>query len=158
MGILNKIVNLLTGDFGAKIVGAIRDYFPPSLSDAEKRDFELKIMEITQAHEIELLKELNVAESEFNQRIKELEGTASDLRQIPVLGSIILFMRGCQRPAFGFFTLAMDCLVFGGYWTIQENSRIETAFLVINLLVLGFLFGERAIKNVIPLFEKYMKK
>ena len=98
-----------------------------------------------------------IADGEFNQRIKDLEGTAADLRKIPVLGSIILFMRGCLRPIFGFFTLYMDYLVFSGAWIIEQGSRLESAFFAINLLVLGFLFGERAVKNLLPLFDRYLK-
>lgn len=157
MGVLSKLMNLLSGGFSSKIVDTVRDYFPPSMSDKEKREFELKLMEISQAQEIELLKAANTAEAEFNQRIKDLEGTAADLKQIPILGSIILFMRGCQRPIFGVFTLIMDYLVFSGAWIIEKDSRLESAFFAINLLVLGFLFGERAVKNVMPLFDKYIK-
>ena len=98
------------------------------------------------------------AEAEFNGRIKDLEGTAADLKTIPVLGPVILFLRGCQRPAFGFFTLIMDWLVFSGAWTILSGSRLESAFFTVNLLVLGFLFGERAVKNVMPLFERMMER
>ena len=157
MGIFNKIINLLSGGFGSKIVETVKDYFPPSMSDEEKKQFELKLTEIAHNQELELLKVVQVADGEFNQRIKDLEGTAADLRKIPVLGSIILFMRGCQRPIFGFFTLIMDYLVFSGAWIIEQGSRLESAFFAINLLVLGFLFGERAVKNVLPLFDRYLK-
>ena len=117
----------------------------------------MKLTEIAHNQELELLKVAQIADGEFNQRIKDLEGTAADLRKIPVLGSIILFMRGCQRPIFGFFTLIMDYLVFSGAWNIEQESRLESAFFAINLLVLGFLFGERAVKNVLPLFDRYLK-
>jgi len=158
MAVLSKIVGLLTGGLGAKIIGAVKDYFPPSMTDKDKQAFEMKLMEVSHSHEIELLKELQVAEAEFNQRIKDLEGTASDLKEIPIVGAIIIFMRGFQRPAFGFFTIMMDYLVFSGSWVITEGSRVETAFFTINLLVLGFLFGERAVKNIMPLFDRYMGK
>lgn len=157
MDILAKLTNFLSGGLGSKIVGAVRDYFPPSMSDKEKREFELKLLEITHIQELELLKTVQVADAKFNQRIKDMEGTAKDLKTIPILGSIILFMRGCQRPAFGVFTLVMDYLVFSGYWQLPRDSRLESAFFAINLLVLGFLFGERAVKNVLPLFEQYFK-
>lgn len=157
MALFSKVVDLLSGGFGKNIVETVKDYFPPSMSDEEKKQFELKLTEITHKQELELLKVAQVADGEFNQRIKDLEGTAADLRQIPVLGSIILFMRGCQRPIFGFFTLIMDYLVFSGAWIIEQGSRLESAFFAINLLVLGFLFGERAVKNVLPLFDRYFK-
>lgn len=158
MGILTKIIETLSGGFGSKLVETVRGYFPPSMSDAEKKDFELKLLDATHRHELELLEAAQSAEEEFNQRIKDLEGTASDLARIPILGPVMLFLRGCQRPAFGIFTLVMDYLVFSGSWAIAEGSRLEAAFFAINLLVLGFLFGERAVRNVLPLLERYMGK
>lgn len=57
----------------------------------------------------------------------------------------------------------MDFMVFSGAWKIDEfvkivgnntiGTNIESAFWMINFLVLGFLFGERAMKNVLPLFK-----
>ena len=158
MGLFSKFISVLSGGFGTKIVDTVRDYFPPSMTDKEKSEFELKLLEASRAQELEFLEAVHAADAEFNQRIKDMEGTASDLTRIPILGSIILFLRGTQRPAFGIFTLVMDYLVFSGAWTIAEGSRLESAFFAINLLVLGFLFGERAVKNLMPLFDRYFKK
>ncbi len=156
MGLLTKVIDMLSCGFGAKIVETVKDYFPPSMSDSEKKDFEMKLLEAVHQHEIKLLAAANSANEEFNQRIKDLEGTASDLAQIPVLGTLMLFLRGCQRPAFGIFTLIMDYLVFSGAWTIEDGSRLESAFFAINLLVLGFLFGERAVRNIMPIISNYL--
>jgi hypothetical protein len=158
VGVLTKVVNLLSGGFGSKIVDTVKDYFPPSMNDQEKAELKLQILTATQAQEIALLEAASDADKEFNQRIKDLEGTAKDLMGIPILGPAILFLRGCQRPIFGMFTLYMDYCVFSGSWTIAEGSRLEAAFFAINLLVLGFLFGERAVRNVLPLLERYMGK
>ena len=158
MGILSKVIDALSGGFGSKLVETVRGYFPPSMSDAEKRDFELKLLEVSHRQEIELLAAAQSAEAEFNRRIEAMEGTASDLARIPILGPVMLFFRGCQRPIFGFYTLIMDYLVFSGSWTIPEGSRLEAAFFAINLLVLGFLFGERTLKNVLPILLPYFAK
>ena len=155
---LQEIIGAVTGGFGQKLVDAVKDYFPPNMSDAEKREFELKLLEATHRQEIELIQATNTAEAEFNARIRDLEGTASDLAKMPILGPVMLFLRGCQRPVFGIFTLLMDYLVFSGGWSIPEDSRLEAAFFAINLLVLGFLFGERAVRNVLPLMEKSFGK
>ena len=37
MGIFNKIISLLSGGFGRNIVETVKDYFPPSMSDEEKK-------------------------------------------------------------------------------------------------------------------------
>lgn len=90
------------------------------------------------------------AQAEFNKRIAELEGTASDLTKFGLLGRLVVFVRGCQRPVWGFATLYMDFMWFSGRWA-ELSQQQESAFWIINLLVLGFLFGERAIKNLMPL-------
>ena len=158
MGFFSKVIDFLSAGFGSKIVETVKEYFPPSMTDKEKMELELKLLEASRVRELELLKLTHVEEAVFNQRIIDLEGTASDLKQIRVLGPIILFLRGCQRPAFGVFTLVMDYQVFTNNWKLPENSIQESAFFAINLLVLGFLFGERAVKNLLPLFERYIKK
>jgi hypothetical protein len=154
----DKIIEFLTGGFATKLIDTVRGFFPPSMSEAEKKEFELKLMEITNQHDLELLREVNAAEAEFNTRIKDMEGTASDLSKLPYLGSVILFLRGCQRPAFGILVLVMDYQVFSGGWNLSDGSRIESAFFAINILVLGFLFGERAVKNIMPLVQKMSEK
>ena len=90
--------------------------------------------------------------------IRDLEGTAKDLLGVPVLGHVMLFLRGRQRSLFGVFTLVMDWLVFSGVWVLDDGTRIEVTFFAINVLVLGFLFGERAVKNVMPVLERSFGK
>ncbi len=150
----DKIVNLLSGNLAGGIVDAVKAYFPPSMSEAEKKEFELRLTEITNRHEIELLKEVTGAEAEFNQRIKDMEGTASDLVKIPYLGAFMLFLRGSQRPAFGILVLVIDYQIFSGGWKVADGSSLTQMLFSINILVLGFLFGERAVKNVLPLIQK----
>jgi hypothetical protein len=106
--------------------------------------------------EIEANKVLNDAAAQLDKRIAEQEGTAADLKTIPVLGHILIFARGAQRPVWGFATLYMDFkwLFEPGTFTEQQ----QTAMIVINILVLGFLFGERTIKNLEPLIIKVFGK
>ena len=89
------------------------------------------------------------------ERAGQLEGTAADLKAMPVLGPIMLFLRGCQRPAWGFGTLYIDFRVFEGTWKLQEGP-IESAFWIVNFLVLGFLFGERAVQNMAPFISQML--
>jgi len=77
------------------------------------------------------------------------EGTASDLKSIPVLGAVMLFLRGSQRPVWGFATILLDYQVFSASWKL-DDPIISNAFWVVNFLVLGFLFGERAVTNIMP--------
>jgi hypothetical protein len=94
-------------------------------------------------------------DKEFNKRISDLEGTASDLKSIPIIGPILLFLRGAQRPFWGFATIYLDYQVFSKGWNLDPGSQAGSAFYVINLLVLGFLFGERAIQNVLPYMTQF---
>jgi hypothetical protein len=55
----------------------------------------------------------------------------------------------------------MDFMVFSGQWPLTGSTTqnaansldLQSAFWVINFLVLGFLFGERAMRNVMPFFQ-----
>ncbi len=149
-------VKLLSGGLGEGIVDFVKGRFPAKLSDAEKAQIEADIQQAAHAKEMELQQVLNDAAAEFNDRIKSMEGTASDLKSIPIVGPIILFLRGLQRPVWGFAVLYFDYMWFTGEFTTTEDQG--TVLLVVNLLVLGFLFGERAIKNLEPLLIKVFAK
>ena len=155
MSIFTKIVDFASGGIGGKIIDGIKDYFPPSMSDAEKSQLELEMTKVAHTQEIELLGLANDADREFNNRVTEMEGTAADLKSIPIIGPILILLRGLQRPVWGFATLWLDLKVFGGAWVIAEASPLGPAFIAINILVLGFLFGERAIKNVMPFLTTF---
>jgi len=156
MSFLSKAADFLSGGLGSAIVDTVKDYFPPSMSDKEKSDLSIRINKAANKQANEAAKIANEAEAEFNQRIKDLEGTAKDLKSIPIIGPIVIFLRGCQRPVWGYSTLYMDFMVFSDKWKSLTETQ-ESALWIINLLVLGFLFGERAIKNLMPLIERLIK-
>ena len=126
------------------------------MSEQEKSELALKISEAQKKYELTILDKANEADAEFNTRIKEMEGTASDLKSIPFISGIVIFLRGLQRPVWGFATLYLDYKSFSQDWILTEKQ--DFALLMINILVLGFLFGERAIKNVMPLIGAYFGK
>ena len=95
------------------------------------------------------------AEEATTDRVAQLEGTASDLKSIPYLGAVMLFLRGAQRVVIGYGTAYIDYEVFSGIITLPEGPVLN-AWFASNLLVLGFLFGERAVKNVAPLLTDLM--
>ena len=168
MSFFSKVTDFLTGGIGSKIVDKVLKQFPDRLSDAEKAKIKAAIVEATREHELKLLELAKEQDEIFNQRIKELEGTASDLKQFGIIGKTIIFLRGAQRPLWGYSVLFMDFMVYSGKWRMYElaqkvgdntiGTNIESAFWVINFLVLGFLFGERALKNVLPLFKGLSKQ
>jgi len=155
--VATKIVGFLSGGLGSKIIDGVKDYFPPSMSEKEKSDLQLKIMEITRVQENELIKLANEQDVEFNQRIKDMEGTAADLKAIPIIGNIIIFLRGCIRPIFCYVTIYMDLMVLSGGWNLSGEMRLQMIMLILNILVLGFVFGERGIKNIMPLITKLVE-
>ncbi|MBR8537649.1 hypothetical protein KDU71_18915 [Carboxylicivirga sediminis] len=123
-------------------------------SDAEKEKMKRLLSEAIYEQELEdQLKECE-AKEELLERIRELEGTTADLKQFGWWGRFIRFLRGAQRPLWGFAVLFIDLMVFFDCIIIHDGSNLEFVFNVINFLVLGFLFGERALKNVIPLVSQ----
>ena len=154
------IIGGLSSFFGGNIFKEIKDgvmaYFPPDATPQEKAQFELQMQALLHAKEIEANKILSDASVQLNKRIAEQEGTAQDLKALPLVGRVVIFARGVQRPMWGFATLFMDWKWFFGTYTFDEQQN--TGLIVINVLVLGFLFGERTIKNLQPLIERVFAK
>ena len=156
MGVLSKVSNFIGGSLFKEIKETVTSYFPPSMSEAEKFEAEQKIQEFLHQKELDVSKMIIEESAQLDNRIAQQEGTASDLKQMPILGPIVLFLRGLQRPAWGFMTMWMDVKWFFGTYEFDEQQ--QTAMIVINCLVLAFLFGERAIKNLEPLITKVFAK
>lgn len=123
-------------------------------SKEEKQAFMLQMKEFEHQRELKLQEVALKADEEFNQRIKDLEGTSKDLLAAGLMGKVILFFRGAQRPIWGYGVLYFDLQYFRG--AIELGTQGEALLYAINLLVLGFLFGERAVKNVAPIIEKVL--
>ena len=153
---LTKLLSMLSGGLGSKLIDGIKNYFPPSMSEKEKSDLKIKLMELSRIQENELIQLANASEAEFNQRIKDMEGTASDLKSIPIIGTIIIFLRGCIRPIFCYVTIYMDFMVLSSGWNLSGEMRLQMILLILNILVLAFVFGERGIKNVMPIVERFL--
>lgn len=155
-GIAKTALGVVTGGLSDRVMGLIEDVVPGGLSPEQRATLKTRIEEETTKREKAAHEAANQAEQNLTGRIKELEGTASDLKSIPLIGTLIIFLRGCQRPVWGFATLYLDFKVFSNTWPIQPDSMEAMAFWTINALVLGFLFGERAIKNVLPMVTAFM--
>lgn len=132
----------------------MKDYFPPSMSDLEKSQAELALVSVKANMEVKMAEAMHEAQGMYEQRIRDMEGTAADLKVIPIIGPLIIFFRGMQRPLWGYAVLWLDYMVFASEWKITPDSRQDVCFMIINLLVLGFLFGERAMQNLAPLIER----
>ncbi|BCS89967.1 hypothetical protein [Pseudodesulfovibrio sediminis] len=165
MSFLSAVTGFFTGEKG--LVGTITDtvkaYFPPSMSDKEKAELAARISEAEHKQEKALMALAVDADKEVTRRAAELEGTAKDLASLPVVGRFIIFARGCLRPLFGYFTLFVDWQIFSNSWDVSmttltgEFTAEGILIIVLNILVLGFLFGERTVKNLMPLFTKFME-
>lgn len=156
MSFLTKLTDFVSGGLFGEVKDIVTTYFPPDMSPKEKAELEAKIQEALLAKEVRMQELLSEASAQLDNRIAQQEGTASDLKSIPILGSVMLFLRGAQRPIWGFATLYMDFKWFFEVHTFTEQQ--QTAMIVINFLVLGFLFGERTIKNLEPLIIKVFAK
>lgn len=140
------------------IAEAVANATPEQMIEIRKIEAEVKLRgeELGYKH-AEEIERLGLESSKHTtERAAILEGTASDLKSMPVLGPLMLFLRGCQRPVWGFGTLYIDFMVFSGTWKLVAGTQ-ESAFWVVNILVLGFLFGERAVQNVAPFLAEMLK-
>lgn len=156
MSFLEKLTDIVGGSLFKEAKEVIMAYWPPEATPEKRLELQAKL------NEIELLKTRQIdqaiadAETRLTERIAMTEGSAQDLRAIPGVGPVVLFLRGLQRPIWGYATLYGDAMWFMGRWQLSQQQ--ESALWVINFLVLGFLFGERAIQNVAPLIGEIMAK
>lgn len=160
MSFFDGLANLFTGGasgLASTVVDTIKDYFPPDMSDEKKAQLKLELEKLELQKQSEVNKAINEAETAMNERIAQHEGTAKDLMQLPVIGRVVIFLRGCQRPIWGFATMYCDFMWMSGGWPAMTDKQ-ESTLWVVNFLVLGFLFGERAVKNVMPLVLQYVNK
>lgn len=147
--IFTSIANVATGGLAKEIISKVSEYFPPDMTPEQKATVELELNKLEFEREKATNNAIEAAEDSINKRIEIYEGTAKDLLAIPILGAIILFLRGSQRTIWGFATIYFDYK-----WLVENlilSEQQQTALIIINLLVLGFLFGERAVKNLAPL-------
>lgn len=153
MNILAKVTSFIGGGLFKEIKETAMAYFPPDMNPQQKAEAELAIDKALMEKQRQANQILLDAARQLDSRIKEQEGTAKDLLGLPFIGRFVLFLRGVQRPAWGFGTFYLDfrwLFDAGVTFTAQQ----ELALTIINLLVLGFLFGERTVKNLEPLILK----
>lgn len=156
MGIGKKILDILGGSAVEKVASIVKEYFPPDMPPEKRAELEFKLKQLAHKQTLEAQKAANEAERLLTERISQLEGTAQDLRSIPIVGPIVIFLRGLQRLVWGYACLYIDFMWFNGTWKLGNQQ--ESAMWIINFLVLGFLFGERAIQNIMPLFIELQKR
>ncbi|MBF0290486.1 MAG: hypothetical protein HQM14_21975 [SAR324 cluster bacterium] len=153
------ILGMFSGkdNIASKIIDTAKEYFPPDMSEADKLKIEMAMKTQAHQHQLESQKQEFEIQKEFNNRIKAMEGTASDLKSIPFVGAILLTIRGMQRPAVIYMTLFVDIMHFSGVESFQwdEKSMTASTFMLLNALTMFFLFGERAVKNAMPLIGKH---
>jgi hypothetical protein len=152
MKIFKAISKLLSGDFVENAMNFVNDRWPPDMSEAQRAQMEIVIKDMLHKQSMDLAEAAREDEAAFNERTMAMEGTAKDLQAIPVVGAVIIFLRGAFRPMFAYMTAYFDWMYFSQ--GMGFNERQETLLLSINLLVLVFFFGERAMKNVMPLIAQ----
>jgi len=157
-GIGKSILGAVTGGLSDRVVELVEAVLPNGLSAEQKLALKQTVEAETTKREMAAHQAAAEAERNLTERIAVLEGTAKDLMGVPVVGKIVLFVRGAQRPAWGIGVLYLDYMVFSKQWPLDPETVTESAFWLINFLVLGFLFGERAMQNVMPAVALLLEK
>lgn len=157
MAIFDKLADLFGGGLVTSVLDAVKSYLPPGMTPQEENALKLEIERMAFERQKQADAMLSDAERQVTERISLLEGTATDLRAVPIIGPIMLFARGIQRPVWGFAVLYADMMWFSGEWGAMSPQQ-ESALWVINLLVLGFLFGERAVANLAPIISEFISR
>lgn len=156
-GGLRTVAGVATGGISEGIFNIAEEIFGDDMTLEQSASLKAKAMDFQREKEREANLAADQAEQNVTERASQLEGTAKDLLALPFVGRFVIFARGCQRPAWGFFTMYLDYKwLTGGLQPAGENitvadDQMGVMLIVINFLVLGFLFGERAVKNLMPL-------
>ncbi|OEU64598.1 MAG: hypothetical protein BBJ57_10695, partial [Desulfobacterales bacterium PC51MH44] len=130
-----KLEKLSANEMATEFVAIL----PSTVTDAQKKEVSSKVEQIIEKKLCDLRVAKVDIESEVNQKIEKLAHTTKDLEKVPFFGKLGLFLRGMQRPIWGFALLYIDLKVLSGDWTLPAGSQTESAFWLLNLLILGFL-------------------
>lgn len=151
---IGKIIDTVV-DRGASLISK----FITDKDEAARLEHEFRKQVSRQDHTVQKL-ELEAEqefELEFSRRTIAMEGTASDLQAVPYLGAVVIFARGMFRPLFSYAVLYWDWLFFTSQGAVWDEQQ-KTLLLTVNLIVLVFFFGERAVKNLAPLLSRVFAK
>lgn len=160
MSIFSDAAKLALKGLKAAGLGIIEELFPGRSDSPEKLKAKMAMQDAIHNFELESQRidlerdQLDSKrEAEWNRRTEALEGTANDLKGIKFFGPLVIFMRGAFRPLFTYLVAYFDIMWFSGKWEKPEPDFL----LVINLVVLVFWFGERALKNLMPVFGRFIQ-
>lgn len=168
MELFTGVDDYLQKQYGDTLIHEVLNNLPEDFTSNQRDRLESSLLRAVHHCEKELLAQLALDKEDIEQKIRDLEGTTRDLEGSGGWGAFIRTVRAAQRPIWGYAVLLLDLMVFSGQWNLVSISAdmarvmgrnapyidLESAFWLINLLVLGFLFGERAVRNVIPVFHR----
>ena len=103
-------------------------------------------IELEQNMEMFVAAESRKENGAFRQFVLAYEGSAADYKNFPLVGPLIMIMRGLVRPLFTYATGYFDFIYFtkvGVGWTPEQAQLLA----IINVIVLVFWFGEKILVN-----------
>ena len=163
MSFLGKISNFIFGkedgeSIASVVTDTIKEYYPPDLTEAQKQQLELGAKHAAVAVAQAAQEMITESEKAITERIVVLEGSAKDLRTIPVLGSIVIFLRAAYRPVFAY---AISFTAIAWWWgttsiQIPPDSVKEQLLYWCLIIVLIFHFGERAVRAALPMMTQWL--
>lgn len=108
-----------------------------------------EIVALEQGFELEVLKEATKENSSFREFILAYEGAAKDMPKL------IKYLRSLIRPAFTILVGYLD-FVFFSSTTLDWGPDKIALLKAVNMIVLFFWFGERAVSNsgIVKLLKK----
>ena len=149
---LDKSIKALSGEEVSKLVLEELD----SIDEEKKKIIGIQIKSLIDKQTSDVKVALSDLKATVDSKIQALASSTKDLEKVPFFGKVGLFIRGMQRPVWALVLIYVDLKVLSGVWDITTDAQLKSAFWLLNLLILGFLFGERAVKNVIPVINQHI--
>lgn len=117
----------------------LNKFVSDKMSEAERKALEMQA-------EMFVAQQSLAEDSAFRSFVQEYEGAAKDISHIPVVGPLLTLLRAAIRPVFTMLVGYLDWIYFTA--AVADWSEDQAALLkAINIIVLMFWFGERAVKN-----------
>lgn len=171
LGLAARFLPDLVSQLGGKKAGQVTEQIinvaeqvtgisePEQAAEAIHADPELQLKFMAESNRSrEAWKKIELQEwEEENRQVRAMEGTAADVKGIPLIGPVVIILRSLQRPLWGYATLFMAWKVFSGGWTLDAELTQQAFYFNLGMVVLT-IFGERALKNLLPVLAYFFPR
>ena len=122
-GILEKLTSIVGGSLFKEAKEVIMAYLPPEVPPEKRLEMQAKLNEIELSKSRQIDQAIADAEMRLTERIALTEGSAQDLRALPVVGSACAVPACIAAPCMGLRDAVRGCHVVYGALAAESTAR-----------------------------------